>query len=179
MKLPRGCYSLIVASIIGSQPVFAQLSDAERAKQVLQARQTWLSGLRTTLEHAEIFTLFSLEPEGDPRKKSKAEFKGYPQLGKTDVPAGSDRTNLIAVLYDGIANGNAIAECFNPRHGIRATQGSNTVELLICFECGQVYTFSNRGTNEMYATSDKPAVAFNAYLKRAKVALPKDKTRKP
>ena len=50
--------------------------------------------------------------------------------------------------------------------------------LLICFECGQIYTFSNRGSNQMFATSAKPAGVFNTYLKRAKVSLPNDKTRK-
>jgi hypothetical protein len=155
------------------------LSDAEQTKEIIKAREAWLCEMRNVLEHAETFTLFSLDPEPDLRKKPKAEFKGYPQMGKTQVPAGNDRTNLISVLYDGIANGNAIAMCFNPRHGIRATKGSNTVELLICFECGQVYTFSNRGSNQMFATSEAPVAAFNAYLNRAKVPLPKEKTRKP
>lgn len=169
----------MLATIMSLQLVLSQSSDAELTKQYIKSRQAWLNELKNTLEHAETFTLFSLNPEPDSRKKPKPEFKGYPQLGKTQIPAGNDRTNLISVLYDGIANGDAIAMCFNPRHGIRATQGSNTVELLICFECGQIYTFSNRGSNQMFATSETPAAVFDAYLERSKIALPKDKTRKP
>jgi len=135
--------------------------------------------MRNVLEQAETFALFSLDPDSDLRKKPKEEFKGYPQLGRARIPQGAERTNLVSALYKGIADGGGIAQCFNPRHGIRATQGSNTVELLICFECGQVYTFSNRGTNEMFATTAKPAAVFNAVLKRAKVPLPKDERRKP
>ncbi len=179
MRLKWSFALAILATIMSLQLVSSQWSDAELTKQYVKARQAWLNELRNTLEHAEMFTLFSLDPDRDVQAKPKEEFKGYRQLGKTQVPAGSDRTNLLAVLYDGIANGNAIAQCFNPRHGIRATQGSNTVELLICFECGQIYTFSNRGSNQMFATSAKPAAAFNSYLKKAKVSLSKDKTRKP
>lgn len=31
--------------------------------------------------------------------------------------------------------------CFKPRYGIRVTQGKKTLDLVICFECGHLYTF--------------------------------------
>jgi len=167
-------WMLAVAILLANMSVrlvSSPASDAERTREIAKGREKSLGELRNILEQAETFTLFSLNPERASKTEQAEEFKGYTRLGKTQIHKGAERTNLVAALYEGIANGNAIASCFNPRHGIRATQGSNTVELLVCFECGQVYTFSSQGTNQMFATSEKPAATFNASLTKAGVSL--------
>ena len=69
------------------------------------------------------------------------------------------------------AHGEAL--CFNPRHAIRAKKGNDTVELLICFECGQIQIRSPWATNYLEITPD-PAPTFNKVLKQAGVPLPKN-----
>ena len=149
---------------VGLKLVFAQPPDL---------KQTVPEELKNTLEHAEIFTLFSLDPEPNLEAKSETTFKGYPQLGKIQIPAGQERTNLLIALFDGITNAGWGAWCFNPRHGIRAEQGSNSIELVICFECGHIQCSLNNGTNFMLRTTQMPTETFNGVLRKAKVPLSK------
>ena len=55
------------------------------------------------------------------------------------VESPAIRQELFAALERGIAeNDGWAAACFIPRHGIRAIQGAELVELVVCFECAQV-----------------------------------------
>jgi hypothetical protein len=45
------------------------------------------------------------------------------------------------------------------------------VELLICFECGQVYGYSGEDNAWKVSTSTEPAKLFNDVLKKAGVPL--------
>ena len=97
-------------------------------------------------------------------------------LGKIEIPRNQDRTNLVSVLRKSLGQdiNPAIFACFNPRHGIRATQGSNSLDLLICFECSQVYSFSDRATNYLWLEADAESVAvFDKVLKKSSIAVAK------
>ena len=139
--------------------------------------------LQIFLKNADTFTLFSIEPIPDYEHKSTNTFQGYAIVGQLNVHSLSTREKLVAALDDGIRGEYksvppgvevALPDCFNPRHGIRATKGDETIEFLICFECAQIQVSSNRGKSWFFMTTKKPAGVFNSVLRRAHVPLPSD-----
>jgi hypothetical protein len=89
------------------------------------------------LENGQEFTLFSLDPE--PETKSTNTFHGLAVLGKVQIKHGVERRATLDALYGGVALDGPEAMCFNPRHGIHAKLGEQIEDLVICFECGQIY----------------------------------------
>ena len=143
--------------------------------------------LKRVLNDADEFVLFSLDPTPDFEHKSKNTFKRYPVIGQTRIKASSTRRRLTEELDNAIRAGDGLtisngvvflsgpfASCFNPRHGIRAKRSSETVELLICFECEQVQIDSSKKAERVLKLTRKPSRAFNAVLTSAGVALPKN-----
>ena len=139
--------------------------------------------LQTFLRNADDFVLFSIESVPDFERKSTNTFQNHVILGQLEVKSVATREKLIAALDKGIGEESAsvppdvtinLPDCFNPRHGIRARKGDETVELLICFECNQIYVTSHSATNQLFMTTGKPAATFNKVLKDAGVPLPTD-----
>jgi hypothetical protein len=133
---------------------------------------------RAVLEKAPEWELLALDPfarKPDP-KDAVREWK---VLVKTAVKAAETRKALLAALDKGIADHadkrrkeRVLREsgCFQPRHGIRATAGGQTVEVLICFECTPVYFYlgERRGRVD---TDESPQSAFDKMLKDAGVSV--------
>ena len=145
------------------------------------------AALKRVLSDADEFILLSLDPTPDFEHKSKNTFKRYPVIGQTKIKASSTRTQLTEELDSAIRAGDGLtfsngvvflsgpfASCFNPRHGIRARKSGETVELLICFECGQVQIDSSKEAERVLKLTKKPSRTFNAVLTSAGVALPKN-----
>lgn len=132
--------------------------------------------VQTVLENADTFTLFSIAPYIDYEHKAKRTFQDHKILGQLDIRSTATREELIDALNKGMTAGELWGmQCFNPRHGIRAKKGDKTVELLICFECRQIYVTSSWSTNVISATTTSgPAATFNKVLKHAGIPLPKD-----
>jgi hypothetical protein len=145
-----------------------------------------------TLVNAERIELFSLDPsESDPRadedsvanaKAAKDRFYGVPVLGRLKVSDENVRRKLVKTVVDGV-NESMYGEqalCFIPRHGIRATSGDFTVELVICFECQRLKGVVFRGdasgndARERWASAIKETSQkyLDEILTAAKVPLP-------
>jgi hypothetical protein len=124
------------------------------------------------LDKATEIELLSLDPT--PRKDDDKDFHGYKILGKTTVKDAETRKALLAALYKGIKDSDgSAAKCFNPRHGVRATVDSKTVELVICFECLQIATYPALPRMGTVLTTRHAESTFNKVLTEAKVPLPK------
>jgi hypothetical protein len=125
-----------------------------------------LSGeTRRILNTADDFTLFALHPG---RPLSGAElFHDYSVVGQFKLRRGKERNRLLSALYDGVAASDGkMRACFNPRHGIRATLGGQTVDVVICFEC--LLTEVHKGDQvETFPTTDSPRKIFNESLTKA------------
>jgi len=127
---------------------------------------------QAVLDKAESLQLLSLDPDEKAGPKARNHFHGYRVLGSTEVKGKADRQKLLAALSKGLADSDGtVARCFIPRHGIRASQGGKTVELVICFECLQVRGYLD-GKRFDLSTTAGPQPAFDALLKAAKVKLP-------
>src|SRR5262245_33583320 len=98
---------------------------------------------RVALEKADEFELLSILPDHQ-QEKPKDDFHGWKVLGRTQIKNADTRKKLVAALEKGVGeNDGIIANCFNPRHGIRATHEGKTVDFVICFECFQVYLYAD------------------------------------
>ena len=67
----------------------------------------------------------------------------YPITART-VVSGQRRDALLRQVYRGVAEGQSLAMCFEPHHALRATHQGRTVEVVICFECTQLYVYDGR-----------------------------------
>ena len=89
------------------------------------------------LANCDSLTLHALHPERPP-VPSKS-FHGYLVLDSTEVEGAQDRRDVIIALYQGMADDGAMrALCFIPRHGVHAAVGSQFVDLVLCYQCGNI-----------------------------------------
>ena len=163
-------YRLAVVVALFSLPTGARADDPpvwKDARAILEKATEW-----------ELLALDPFEQKPDP----KNAFRGWKVQGKATVKDADARKALLVALDKGIA---AHAEkrrkerekglvresgCFQPRHGLRAAVGGQTVEVLICFECApvQFYLGEQKGQVE---TMESPQDAFDKVLKDAGVSV--------
>jgi hypothetical protein len=130
------------------------------------------AAVKTILEKADAYELFSLDP-GSREEKPKDTFQDWKVLGKTRVDKAETRKQLVAALEKGITdNPDSVANCFEPRHGIRATHQGKTVDLVICFRCAQIQVFlDGKRVEPDILTWKTQEPVFDQVLKDAKVPL--------
>jgi hypothetical protein len=171
----------ILIGLFNAQAIFASETNSASPQSASLPAE-----VENLLTNADEFTLFSINPDPDFNHQLTNTFQGHAILGQLNIKSVETRTKLIAVLDDGIAQVAKIeaggmywsANCFNPRHGIRAIKGDTSVELLICFECGQMQIHSNDGRNWDFglpiAEGNGSQNVFNGILKQGGVPLPKE-----
>src|SRR4051812_10662408 len=132
--------------------------------------------ITAVLDNSTQFVLLSVDPLPgwfeEEATSPKDVFYDHAIIGKIVLQGKRQRTALLRALYQGISesDGKTIHTCFNPRHGIHATDGKATVDLLICFECWQIYTYTDHGHN-MITITDSPKKAFDEALRAAGIPV--------
>lgn len=117
------------------------------------------------LAESDVWTIYALDPY--PHEVPPAEgrnFHGYNVRGEAELADSATRAEVAAALVAGMeANEGMVAACFDPRHGIRATTAAGTVDLVICFECLQVYVYepTDERRRGMELTTSDPKQTFN------------------
>jgi hypothetical protein len=135
------------------------------------------SAVRQTLENADQLELLSVQTllplgKGMVKIPPVGAFHDYPVLGSTRITDASARQKLVAAFYRGATAKTEAARCFNPRHGIRATGEGRTVDLLICFECGQVRAYVAGEMTASFRIARSPQPLLDQILRDAGVPLP-------
>jgi hypothetical protein len=126
---------------------------------------------RAILEKAEQIELLSLDPARS-EEKPKDDFHGWKVLGKAVVKDAEVRKKLVAAFKKGVEeNKGEVADCFNPRHGIRATHDGKTADFVICFECFQSRVYVGDKKLDGFLNTDSPEAVFDKVLKDEKVPL--------
>jgi hypothetical protein len=119
--------------------------------------------------------LYSLNPhdarffEGKLPENSKTVFHRYPILGRVEILSSQDKTNLLHAFAKGVRESDGtIANCFDPRHGIRVITSMTTNDFVICFECLQVqaYGFTPSG---FFTTTASSGIVFNKLLDKHRI----------
>jgi hypothetical protein len=100
---------------------------------------------RDVLENSDKFELLTL---ACPNEVLPEGFDGTDTIGpryrivnRRDIDDPELRLTLVSAFYDAVKAGedNVGTACFEPHHGIRATKGSETVTILVCFMCHNFY----------------------------------------
>jgi hypothetical protein len=127
--------------------------------------------VQTILKKADAIEVYSLDP-WQSKYEPKDDFHGWCVLGHTPLKDSDARKALVAALVKGVEDKKGVAgDCFNPRHGIRATYDGKTVDLVICFECMKVQGYLDKST-VFFFINKRPEETFERVLKAAKVPLP-------
>ena len=133
------------------------------------------------LRESAVIELLSLYPydedlEGETwKERGYAELDdvdGYAVLGSTSL-TDSAKHEVLTAFFRGIADSNDdVADCFYPRHALRARHEGHEFEFLICFECLSMSVLEDGQRAGRVLTTQSPREAFNAALVLAGVALP-------
>jgi hypothetical protein len=116
-------------------------------------------------------TLYSIHPE-EPADfvKGAAVFHGYRILGQVPVSAPPEQERVAAAIRHAVLVALSEAACFNPRHGIRVSDGYHTCDFVVCFACGRMDYYLDNGTVGS-AVIGGSADTLNALLRDAQVPL--------
>ena len=105
----------------------------------IAARRALLPGTaRDVVENAESFEIISVDP--DRTHSGNDRFRGFLIRGRTELRDEIAKKRLMGALYTSLGHGMP-ALCFDPRYAIHAVRAGHSVDLLICFQCGQVEGF--------------------------------------
>jgi hypothetical protein len=104
--------------------------------------------IATALDNAEIYELLSIDPDqtnAGPTTSPASLFHGYSILGSTTVTDAAVRTKVTKAFLDAVIerHSNFTTCLFWPRHGLRLTTGDSSVDMVICFQCGEVRSFDD------------------------------------
>jgi hypothetical protein len=123
------------------------------------------------LDQAKALELYSLDP-GPTKEKPADAFHGFKVLGKTTVKADEARKALAAAVLKGVADSDgSVADCFEPRHGVRAVYDGKTYDFVICFHCAQIELYAGDKQLATTPTAATPEPALDKLLKDAGVPL--------
>ena len=119
--------------------------------------------------------LYSLDPhdsrrfEGKLPENSNKSFHQFPILGSVEIAQTQEKTNLLGALAKGVRESDGfLANCFDPRHGLRVISKSATNDFVICFSCLQVEAHGfSAGKN--FLTTSSPQPIFNKVLDQYKL----------
>jgi hypothetical protein len=130
--------------------------------------------VRTALEQATEFELFSLDPDA-PDPDHPNEEDRHKSLGSMLVTNAATRAKILAALDAGARSDKASrAFCFEPRHAIRLLHAGKTYLIVICFECNWAKIYIDDKPEEKgFATTNSPEPAFDEVLRAAGIPLAK------
>jgi hypothetical protein len=134
----------------------AELEPAlEKEEWAVKLKQS-ISELTKELQKAERIEVFRLNPNPlpDEGKDAKRAFHGYAILVEGQAETAERRKEVASFLGKTLHwNEFRKALCFNPRHGLRAVSGKQTLDFLICFECYRVQVFEGDKLRSSFALS--------------------------
>jgi hypothetical protein len=120
---------------------------------------------RAALENADKIEVMALDPRGG--DESKDAFHDYKVLARTTVKDEDARKTLAAAVLKGIAEGEAITKCFEPRHGLRVVSKRKTHDFVICYQCTQIHIYAGDEEPDVVSTTDASRAALDKALKDA------------
>lgn len=160
-------FLLVGISLVG-WVVYAFQSAATRQTTMAEVNRAFPPESYRLFLKAEKLTLYALKPESTNTDAEK--FQGYEVAGKTEIAEVKHQKELKGAFIREMAGAKGAA-CFNPRHGLRVETEGKTIEIVICFECGNfaVHFGDEKGkgaVNAQYLESP-----FNQILQNAGISV--------
>ena len=124
----------------------------------------------TALSSATSIELISLNPALN--QEPKNDYHGFEMLGAVDIDDIETVNLLVKTFKSGVEeHDGSVADCFNPRHGIKFTVDGQLFEFVICFECLQVKWKIDGKDQKGFLISASPQLIFDRILTDAGVEL--------
>lgn len=106
-----------------------------------------------------LYAIDGLVNEPESFVSDATRFRGYVILGKIEITDPAARQEIVKAVVDGISESDGtVASCFWPRHGVHVVTNGKAVDYVICYECLQVYLFSEDGDTGKPTTAKHQAV---------------------
>lgn len=97
---------------------------------------------------------------------------GYGVLGRAVMSDAASANALLAEIERGIeASGGTVADCFNPRHGLRVTVGETLWELVICYECLSMQVYRDGEHVDGHTTVERTGIEVTAVFETAGLTI--------
>jgi hypothetical protein len=137
---------------------------------------------RLTLLKPDTIVLYSLKEDvyADKADKDGREvvvipdgmesFHGHAVLGKLEITNPAQQQTILEAMNRGLTEEDIPHKCFNPRHGLRLQQGAEVQELVICFQCRQLFSYPSKDQGTIIISAS-PQPLFNKILSDAGVPL--------
>jgi hypothetical protein len=134
--------------------------------------------VQAVISRSQRLELLSLDPKqlaaANVTDDARNLFHGWRVLGRTPVDDPNARRQVIDALNRSIQENKGLAAaCFVPRHGLRASAGGRTVDLVICFQCFQIRYYDGQAQGGVLTTASSRAL-LNRLLRQANVPLAQD-----
>ena len=120
----------------------ASIHAQEPSKAAAKRKNEFPAEVIRALRSSEKATLYSLEPWEKPAANDRTLHR-YKILGQADLDRSQTRAAIAE--FEAVVSGwnGLVAMCFDPRHGIRVTLGGASYDLLLCYECNQLYVYKD------------------------------------
>lgn len=90
--------------------------------------------VRAILESSEKFDVLG---EIDKKETSEGDFRSFAPNRLVAVSTDATKKEILEALYHDASKEDSPAECYEPRHAIRASHKDKSVEVEICFSCSR------------------------------------------
>jgi hypothetical protein len=127
----------------------------------------WPVAYRLLVE-ARAVDLIALDPNSTPSNNSE-RFHDYRwrALGRATIRDTSEIKALAEAFRGGCREGGDWFACFEPRHAIHFNNAGHEVELVVCFECTQVWLFLDSSAQQEHTISKSARETFDRVFKTA------------
>ncbi len=126
--------------------------------------------VKAVLDNASEFELYWLDPSAK-ANQSDASLYRWKVLGKTLIKDAMPRSHLVEAIESDIERGKEYAECFEPRHAIRASYEGKTVDLVICYRCRWMYVYVDEKRVADIVIATKSTSLFDKHYRDAEIFL--------
>ena len=175
MKKFATAASICAVAILGAYIISSRMS-ANAPQQVKPNYPQYLKAVfpadsQNVFDRSQNITLYSIKAD-DGGYEGKNTFHGFKVLGSTKLSAELGK-EIRTAFYSNAAKQGMRALCFWPHHGIRAQHEGKTVDILICFKCGHIYSYygGKEMRNEFASEGREP---FNNIYNRANLDIKDD-----
>jgi hypothetical protein len=126
------------------------------------------------LREPQEMVLYSIHTEEDPASVPAGAqfFHGYRILGQVSISTASDRQRVAEAIRLAVLSHFDQTSCFDPRHALRVSDGHNSYDLLISYECGNLEIFAGDELVAETGMGSSPR-ALDSILRAANVPLAK------
>jgi hypothetical protein len=125
--------------------------DARPEPPAVEAREPPAFDVRAQLAAATEIVLYAVDPDHRNAANAEKEFHGFP-IRKTVALPAADVAAVAAAVREGIGQVSMgdVPACFDPHHALQITTPTGTTDLVICFQCRQLYAY--QGEKEIWDT---------------------------